>query len=66
MKGKIKTLVKDKSFGFILAEDNREYFFHRSGLKNAQFEDLQLGNEVEFEDADGVKGPRAEDIFLEE
>jgi len=64
MKGKIKTLVKDKNFGFIKAEDGKEYFFHHSALKNVAFADLTVGQEVEFEDTEGAKGPRAEDIFV--
>lgn len=64
MKGTIKKLVQEKGFGFIVGEDKIDYFLHRSALKNCAFEDLHVGDEVEFEDAEGPKGPRAEDIFL--
>jgi len=63
MKGTIKMLVKDKKFGFITAE-GKDYFFHHSALKNASFEDLSKGQEVEFEDSEGEKGARAEDIYV--
>lgn len=64
MIGKIKTLLRDKRCGFIKGSDNRDYFFHQSSLKNVQFDDLELQQEVEFEDSEGTKGPRAEDVFV--
>jgi cold shock CspA family protein len=64
MTGRIVRLVAEKGYGFIRADDNREYFFHRSGLKNCQFDDLTIGKEVTFEDAESDKGLRAEDIYV--
>lgn len=63
MTGIIKRLVADKGFGFIKSGET-EYFFHRSSVKNAKFEDLREGQEVTFEDAEGNKGPRAEDVYV--
>ena len=64
MNGTVKKIVSDKGFGFIKGEDGKEYFFHRSSLKNADFESLEQGTSVTFEDAEGTKGPRAEDINI--
>jgi CspA family cold shock protein len=64
MKGTIKRLLNDKGCGFIRAEDGKEYFFHKSGLKNCKFEDLDEGHEVTFEDSESAKGPRAEDVYV--
>jgi len=64
MKGKITRLIQDKGFGFIKGEDNTEYFFHRSAVKNISFEELIDGQDVEFKDDEGPKGPRAEDVFV--
>lgn len=64
MTGMIKTLNKGKGFGFITGEDHKDYFFHRSQVKNAQFEELEVGQEVTFEDSEGEKGPRAEDVYV--
>lgn len=64
MNGTIKKVHSDKNFGFILGEDGKDYFFHRSGVKNAEFTQLREGQEVTFEDAVGDKGPRAEDIYV--
>lgn len=63
MNGTIKRVYAEKGFGFIVGEDKVEYFFHRSSLKNVDISELQEGREVTFEDAEGPKGPRAEDVF---
>lgn len=63
MTGIVKRLIRDKGFGFI-ESGKSEFFFHRSALKNMNFEDLQEGQEVTFEEGEGTKGPRAEDIYV--
>jgi len=40
MNGTIKRLVSGKGFGFILADDGNEYFFHNSACNNARFDDF--------------------------
>lgn len=64
MNGIIKQLHPEKDFGFIKGDDNQEYFFHHSGLKNCKFEELDKGQNVTFEESDGPKGLRAEDIYV--
>lgn len=64
MKGTISRLMKDKGFGFIKGDDNKEYFFHRSALRGTDFNALQERDAVEFEDTDAGKGPRAEEVQL--
>lgn len=63
MNGKIVRLKKDKGFGFIKGEDESEYFFHHSSVKNAVFTELEEGQDVTFEASEGAKGPRAEDVY---
>lgn len=63
MNGTIKRLVKDRGFGFILAADGHEYFFHSTALQNRQFDSLEENEPVVFEPTvRNAKGPRAEDI----
>ncbi len=58
--GTIKKLVSDRGFGFIAAEDGKEYFFHRSGLDGSlNFDSLAGGERVDFEIEASQKGPRA-------
>ena len=58
--GTIKRLVSDKGFGFILADDGNEYFFHNSACQGTRFDQLREGQAVTFEKGQGPKGPRAE------
>ncbi len=62
MNGTIKRIVGDKGFGFILASDGTEYFFHNSACQGVRFDDLREGQAVTFERGQGPKGPRAEAV----
>jgi cold shock protein len=49
-KGTIKTLMKDRGFGFIQVEGGGEdVFFHSSSLPPGSYDSLQLGQSVEFD-----------------
>jgi CspA family cold shock protein len=61
--GSIKKLVADRGFGFINT-DRGDVFFHLSALAEGVFEDLQEGQQVEFETEDGPKGPRAVSVKI--
>lgn len=59
-RGTIKKLVADKGFGFIAGEQRgKDLFFHLSSLKDADFESLYEGQDVEYESESGPKGDRA-------
>ena len=63
--GTIKKLVSDRGFGFIAAEDGKEYFFHRDALDaSARFDGLFGGEKVTFEVEPSQKGPRASRVRL--
>jgi len=58
--GKVKRLVTEKGFGFIVGSDGKDYFFHRSGVQDNGFDKLLEKDEVTFDVTVGDKGPRAE------
>ena len=60
--GTIKKLT-DKGFGFIEGERG-DIFFHHSALEGTTFEALSAGQQVEYEEGSGPKGPRAENVRL--
>ena len=57
MKGKVKFFNSAKGFGFITAEDGKDYFVHSSGLAEGVV--LHDNDSVEFEVEQGDKGPKA-------
>ena len=61
--GTIKKVISDRGFGFIAAEDAKEYFFHRDGLDSSlNFDRLIGGERVEFDVEQSPKGPRANHV----
>jgi cold shock protein len=61
--GTIKKVVSDRGFGFITAEDGKEYFFHRNSLDmSLDFDRLNGGEKVEFDIEQSPKGPRAASV----
>lgn len=63
MEGKIKWFRKEKGYGFILGEDEKDYFVHSSSLP----EDMQDTREeddkkVSFELKSTDRGPQAVEI----
>jgi CspA family cold shock protein len=61
--GTIKKVVADRGFGFITADDAKEYFFHRNSLDpSIDFDRLVGGERVTFEIEASPKGPRAEHV----
>ncbi|MFH0838768.1 MAG: cold shock domain-containing protein [Candidatus Omnitrophota bacterium] len=61
-KGRIKRLIRDRGFGFIIDTDGREVFFHQSNLLDTRFESLNTDDELEFDVSKSEKGPYAVNI----
>jgi CspA family cold shock protein len=60
--GTIKKLTQ-KGFGFIEG-DKGDMFFHSSSVEGTTFEELREGQQVEYEEGQGPKGPSAENVRL--
>ncbi len=60
--GTIKKLTQ-KGFGFIEG-DKGDMFFHSSSVEGTTFEELREGQQVEYEEGSGPKGPSAENVRL--
>jgi CspA family cold shock protein len=61
--GTVKKVIADRGFGFIRAEDEKEYFFHRDALDSSlDFDRLIGGERVQFVVEASPKGPRASQV----
>jgi CspA family cold shock protein len=65
LKGKIRTLIRFRGFGFINAENGENVFFHHAALRGEDFDALKEGNSVKFKLKRGPKGLRAANVRLE-
>ncbi len=59
--GTIKRLT-DRGFGFIDTGGQKDLFFHSSSLEGVSFDELQEGQRVSYTEAQGQKGPCAENV----
>ena len=62
--GSVQRITRDKGFGFIRAEDGRDYFFHYTELQNVELAQLIEGDQVEFVGVETPKGLRANEVKL--
>jgi cold shock protein len=62
MQGSVKFYNRKKGFGFISGEDGQDYFVHFTGLTEGTF--LRDNDLVEFEAAEGERGPKAQNVKL--
>ena len=64
MKGNVKFFNDGKGFGFITAEDGKEYFVHISGVPEGL--NLKENDAVSFDVEDGERGPKAVNVQLDD
>ena len=61
--GSIKKLT-DKGFGFINTGGAKDLFFHSKSLQGVSYDALREGQKVSYTQAQGPKGPCAENVAL--
>ncbi len=63
MKGKVKWFNAEKGFGFIEREGGSDVFVHYSAIQSDGFKTLDEGQEVEFDEIEGARGPQAANVI---
>jgi len=60
MDGTVKFFNEEKGFGFIAADDGKEYFVHKSALEEGV--NLAENDAVSFDVEQGDRGPKAVNV----
>jgi CspA family cold shock protein len=64
-RGTVKWFSDAKGYGFITPDDaGKDFFVHHSAIAGEGFKTLTEGVQVEFEAAQGEKGPEAKNVVL--
>ncbi|MEJ2508837.1 MAG: HPF/RaiA family ribosome-associated protein [Gammaproteobacteria bacterium] len=62
--GHVSRLVAAEDYGLIATSDGREVYFHRNSVLNADFDKLEVGDEVRFAEETGEQGPQASSVSV--
>ncbi len=62
--GTVKWFNNEKGYGFIAVDDGQDVFVHYSAIESEGYRSLDEGQRVEFEVAQGPKGPQADGVRL--
>ena len=60
--GRVKWFNNAKGYGFIEREDGGDVFVHYSAITGDGYKSLTQGQTVQFEIAEGQKGPQATNV----
>jgi ribosomal subunit interface protein len=60
--GRILEIFPQLDYGKIASSDGREVYFHRNSVLDADFDTLQPGTEVRFDEEAGDEGPQASTV----
>ncbi len=55
----VDRIMLDEDYGFIRTPDQRQVYFHRNSVQNADFDTLVPGTGVRFVEEEGDQGPQA-------
>jgi cold shock CspA family protein/ribosome-associated translation inhibitor RaiA len=57
-------LFREEGYGFIKDTDGRDLYFHKNAVLHGDFDRLEIGTGVRFEEGEGEKGPQASTVQI--
>ncbi len=60
--GTVTDLRPEQDYGFLDSAEGRQLYFHRNAVLNADFDDLAVGEKVQYVETVGVTGPQASTV----
>ncbi len=60
----VSRLFPEEGYGFLRTPEGRDIYFHRNSVLHDDFERLQLGTGVRFDEELGEEGPQATSVFI--
>ncbi|MFW5774698.1 MAG: HPF/RaiA family ribosome-associated protein [Chitinivibrionales bacterium] len=64
MQAVVVDLYKQQDYGFIRTIDGRQVYFHKNAVTHGDFDRLEIGTGVRFNEVNGEKGPQASTIQI--
>lgn len=61
---RVGRIFPDQGYGFLVAPDGREIYFHEDSVLNSGFKRLKVGTVVHFAEEKGEKGPQASTVRI--
>ncbi len=61
--GKVKWFNDQKGFGFIEQDGGKDLFVHNSNIQGGGYKSLREGQAVQYDPAQGKKGPEATNVI---
>lgn len=62
LRGRVREIDHEHSFGRIETDDGRLIYFHRNSVLGRPFDELQVGTDVRFAEEPGDQGPQASTV----
>jgi cold shock CspA family protein len=62
--GYVTKLFREKGYGFLKTDDDRELYFHQNSVLHGDFDRLEIGTGVRYAEEMGDEGPQASTVTI--
>jgi cold shock CspA family protein/ribosome-associated translation inhibitor RaiA len=62
--GLVARLFREEGYGFLKSTDGRDVYFHQNSVLNGDFDRLEIGTGVQWQEQEGEEGPQASSVRI--